>query len=127
VYKARHRSSGTLVALKISYAPKGDRVLIRREAQILGKLDHPHIVRILESGEAGDRTFFSMDWLSGGDLADRLCDGPLPPPEAMLLVAKLSDAFHVAHLRRIVYTDTRPTNVVFSDRGEPTLVDFGLA
>jgi len=51
-----------------------------------------------EVGEVGDRTFFSMEWLAGGDLAGRLCGGPLPPPEAVLLVVKFSDAFHVAHL-----------------------------
>ena len=62
-------------------------------------------------------------WRSGSQAVRR----PLPPPEANFLVVKLNDAFHVNHRRRIVYRDTRSTKVVFSDRNEPTLVDFGLA
>jgi serine/threonine protein kinase len=131
VLKARHRTSGNLVALKISSsapdATTDDRLRVRREAQNLRDLDHPHIVRLLEAGEVGKRTFFTMEWLSGGELADRLCGGPLPPREAVLVMAKLSDAIHHSHLRRIVHRDLRPSNVVFSDLSEPKLVDFGLS
>jgi eukaryotic-like serine/threonine-protein kinase len=131
VLKARHRTSNRLVALKISSsapdAHTGDRLRVRREAQNLIDLDHPHIVHILEAGEVGNRTFFTMEWLSGGELADRLCGGPLPPREAVRLMANLSDAIHHAHQRRMVHRDLRPSNVVFSDLGEPKLVDFGLS
>jgi serine/threonine-protein kinase len=131
VYKVRHLTSNSLVALKISRSDRdaepGDRARIRREAQTLSELSHPHIVRWLETGNEKGRTYFSMEWLPGGDLAFRLCDGPLRPRTALELVVKLSDAIHYAHRNRIVHRDMRPCNTLFSDRGEPKLVDFGLA
>jgi eukaryotic-like serine/threonine-protein kinase len=131
VYKALHLTSKSLVALKISRSDRdaepGDRARIRREAQTLSELSHPHIVRWLDTGNEKGRTYFSMEWLRGGDLSLWLCDSQLRPRMALELVVKLSDAIHYAHRNRIVHRDMRPRNIVFSDRGEPKLVDFGLA
>jgi serine/threonine protein kinase len=128
VYRARHRRSGRQVALKLSTSGQdGGRGRIRREARALGGLDHPNIVRLLNVGVAGHLAFFSMEWLPGGTLTDRLCGGPLDPREAIRMAAKLADAAHHAHGRRVIHRDIRPSNVVFTDRGEPVLVDFGIA
>jgi serine/threonine-protein kinase len=128
VYRARHRRSGRLVALKLSTSGQdGGRGRIRREAQTLGGLDHPNVVRLLDVGEAGHLAFFSMEWLPGGTLSDRLCGGPLAPSEAVRMAAKLADAAHHAHGRRVIHRDIRPSNIVFTVRGEPVLVDFGIA
>jgi serine/threonine-protein kinase len=131
VYRARYLRSGRLVALKCSAsgpdAPPGDRGRIRREARAIGGLDHPNIVRLLDVGESGYLAFFSMEWLPGGTLADRLCGGPLAPGEAVRMAAKLADAAHHAHGRRVIHRDIRPSNIVFDGRGEPVLVDFGIA
>ena len=131
VYQARHRRSGRLVALKLNASgpdatPDG-RSRIRREARTLGGLDHPNIVRLLEVGAARDLAFFAMEWLPGGTLTDRLCGGPLAPSEAIRMAAQLADAAHHAHGRRVIHRDIRPSNVVFTGRGEPVLVDFGIA
>ena len=128
VYRARHRRSGRPVALKMSTSdPDGGRGRIRREAEMLGGLDHPNIVRLLDVGDVGDLTYFSMEWHAGGTLTDRLCDGPLPPKEAVRMAAKLAEAAHHAHGCRVIHQDIRPSNVVFTGRGEPVLVDFGIA
>jgi serine/threonine-protein kinase len=114
--------------LKLSTSGQdGGRGRIRREARTLGGLDHPNIVRLLDVGEAGHLAFFSMEWLPGGTLADRLCGGPLAPSEAVHMAAKLADAAHHAHRRRVIHRDIRPSNIVFDGRGEPVLVDFGIA
>jgi serine/threonine protein kinase len=128
VYRARHHRSGRLVALKLSTSGQdGGRGRILREARALSGLDHPNIVRLLEAGEAGDLGFFSMEWLPEGTLTDRLCGGPLAPCEAVRMAAKLADAAHHAHGRRVIHRDIRPSNVVFNGPGEPVLVDFGIA
>ena len=128
VYRARHRRSGRLVALKLGVlGPPGGRGFIRREARTLGGLEHPNIVRLLEAGEAGDLTYFSMEWHPGGTLADRLCGGLLDPRGALRMAAKLADAARHAHGRRVIHRDIRPSNVVFDGRGDPVLVDFGIA
>jgi serine/threonine-protein kinase len=127
VYRARHRRSGRLVALKLNASGRdGGRGRIRRETQTLGGLDHPNIVRLLEVGEARNLAF-SMEWLPGGTLADPLCGGPLAPREAVRIAATLADAAHHAHGRRVIHRDIRPSNIVFTVRGEPVLVDFGIA
>ena len=128
VYRARHRRSRRLVALKLcTSGSDGGRGRIRREARALGGLDHPNIVRLLEVGETGGLAFFAMEWLPGGTLTDRLCSGPLAPREAIRMAAQLADAAHHAHGRRVIHRDIRPSNVVFTGRGEPVLVDFGIA
>ena len=127
-YRARHRPSGRLVALKFGTSRSdGDRGRIRREAEMLSGLDHPNSVSLLESGEAAHFAFFSMEWLPGGNLADRLCGGSLHPKEAVCMAAKLAEAAHYAHGCRVIHRDIRPSNIVFDGQGEPVLVDFGIA
>lgn len=131
VYKARHVQGGRPVVVKVNHPnpdePAADRGLILREARTLGVLDHPNVVRLLEAGEAGGLAYFSTEWHPGGTLAERVSEGPLPPIEAVLMAAKLADAAHHAHGRRVVHRDIRPSNVVFDKLDEPVLVDFGIA
>jgi eukaryotic-like serine/threonine-protein kinase len=131
VFKARHRPSRRLVALKLSClgpdAEPGTRGAIRREARVLAELDHPHIVRLVDAGEAGGRAFVATEWLPGGTLARRLSGGPLPAREAVDLVARLGDAVDHLHSRRFLHLDLRPLNIVLRRRGEPKLVDLGGA
>ncbi len=130
VYKARHMQSRRLVALKVSrLGPDAaeERSNVRREAGVLRKLDHSSVVGMLESGMRSGRAFYSMEWLSGGHLGARLCGGPLPPRQAVRMAARISAAIHHIHCRRFIYGDLRPSNIVFSGRGVPKLVDFELA
>jgi serine/threonine protein kinase len=127
VYQARQVKSRRLVALKVSrLGPDAahERASVRREAGILRQLDHPGIVGFLEAGESDGRAFFSMEWLAGPQLGERLCDGPLPPRDAIRMGARLADAIHDMHRRRFIYGEFRPSNIVFSGRGAAKLVDF---
>jgi len=63
-----------------------------------------------------------MEWPLAGTLGDGRCDGPMVPRTAVGLVAKLSEAIHHAHYRRLVHLDLRPSNVVYSDRREVKLI-----
>ena len=96
---------------------------VRREAAILRKLDHPGIVGFLDAGESNGRDFFSMEWLAGPQLGERLCDGPLRRARDPMAV-RLSDAIHYMHCRRFLYGEFRPSNIVFSGRGVAKLVDL---
>ena len=127
VYQARQVKNRRLVALKVSrLGPDAaeERANVRREGAILRQLDHPGIVGFFEAGESNGRAFFSMEWLAGPQLGERLCDGPLPPRDALRMAARLSEAIHYMHCRRFIYGELRPSNIVFSGRGVAKLVDF---
>jgi serine/threonine-protein kinase len=130
VYQARQAKTRRLVALKVSrLGPDAaqERASVRREAAILRKLHHPGIVAFLEAGETNGRAFFSMEWLAGPQLGERLRDGPLAPRDAIRMVVRLSDAIHHIHCRGFIYGELRPSNIVFSGRDVAKLVDFEFA
>jgi eukaryotic-like serine/threonine-protein kinase len=127
VYQARQVQTRRLVALKVSrLGPDAaeERTSVRREAGILRQLDHRNIVGFLEAGESNGRAFFSMEWLTGPQLGERLCDGPLPLGDAIRMASGLSDAIHHIHSRRFIYGELRPSNIVYSGRGVAKLVDL---
>ena len=99
----------------------------RREAEILGGLDHAHIVRIHAADLDARPPWLVQDLLPGGTLEERLRTGPLPIADAVQITAKIADAVEHAHLCGVLHRDLKPLNVLFDDRGEPRVVDFGLA
>ena len=130
VYLARHGPSGALRALKLLQA-RGDPELVlrfQREVEAQARVDaHPHVARIHEAGVHEGQPWFAMELLGGGDLAQRLAAGPLPPDEAARLVAALARGLAHVHARGVLHRDLKPSNVLFDDRGAPRLADFGLA
>jgi serine/threonine-protein kinase len=131
LYRARRPGSKAAVAMKVGLAGrdarKADHARLRREAGLLASFRHPSIVHLLDAGEHAGLPFLVTEWLPGGSLADRLGGEPLPPRTAVGWLEAVSRAVHHAHLRRVVHLDLRPTNVLFSRRGAPKLIDFGLA
>jgi len=131
VYLARHLVLGRPVALKVfNPVPTTEEHFARRfveEARILAKLDHPHIVRVYDSGEAGGRLYMALEYAPNGTLADRLKSGTPTIADAVTVVAKLARAVGVAHRLGIVHRDIKPSNVLLNKHGEPLLADFGLA
>ena len=108
-------------------AQAGNRFL--REMQVLEKLDHPHIPRLLEPGEANGSLFFTMPYIDGETLGERLRrpgGGRLPILDSLLIARDIGDALEHAHSRGVVHRDVKPDNI-FLTSGSAYLLDFGLA
>lgn len=131
VYRARQLSPQRIVALKVisstRFASERERDRFVREASIASRLDHPGIVPVYEVGVHEGSHYFTMALEEGGNLEDRLADGPLEPREAAQLLIRLCEAMHYAHGTGIVHRDLKPENVLFDASGNPRIADFGLA
>jgi tRNA A-37 threonylcarbamoyl transferase component Bud32 len=129
VYKARQRSRDRLVALKVMRAGAGTELLARFRAEVesLACLRHPHVVRLYESGEHDGRPFFTMEFVGGGSLGEKIAGKPQPVCWAARVVEALARAVHHAHQRGIIHRDLKPGNVLLTREGTPKLIDLGLA
>ncbi|HEX2721774.1 MAG TPA: protein kinase [Gemmatimonadaceae bacterium] len=99
----------------------------RREIQLAAKLQHPHIVPVLASGEISGRPYFTMPFIEGESLREKLDrEGEMPLPDALRLLRQVASALAYAHKHGIVHRDIKPANVMIGD--EFALVtDFGVA
>lgn len=131
VYQARQVALGRIVALKMIRA--GERAdaeeiaRFRSEAAAIAQLQHPNIVQIYEFGEHAGRPFFSLEFIDGGTLAQRIAGVCQTPRDAAQLVETLARAVHQAHLAMIVHRDLKPANVLLTREGVLKITDFGLA
>jgi tetratricopeptide (TPR) repeat protein len=131
VYQAFQKSTKRTVAIKVLHggvlADARARSRIEREVQLLGQIKHPNVVQVYDSGVAGGCIYYTMDYIAGMSL-DRYLHKVKPSIQAGLrLFAQLCDAVNAAHLRGVIHRDIKPGNVLIDGRGEPYLVDFGLA
>ena len=131
VYRARDSKLNRDVAIKIllaAVASDAERLArFRREAQVLGALNHQNIAHIhgIEEGDAGP--FLVMEFVEGPTLADRIAQGPIPVDEALAIARQIADALESAHERGIIHRDLKPANIKVSDDGAVKVLDFGLA
>ena len=130
VYRARQAKLNRTVALKMLSGHYGPDELKRflAEAETAARLQHTNIVHIYEVGENEGVPFFSMEFVEGGSLADRLRkNGPPPMREAAALMMSLARALHFAHQHSVVHRDMKPGNVLMDSDGVPKVADFGIA
>jgi serine/threonine-protein kinase len=131
VYKARQVKANRLVALKMvlagTMAGPGDLQRFRTEAEATAALQHPHIVRVHEVGEIDGRPYFSMDFIEGQSLAQRLAEGPLPGKTAARYLVEVARAVQHAHDHNILHRDLKPSNILLDAADQPHVSDFGLA
>jgi serine/threonine protein kinase len=98
-----------------------------REAETLAGLRHANIVQVYEAGDVDGRPYFTMEFVEGGSLAQKLTGTPQPARQAAALVASVAEAVHAAHQRDIVHRDLKPGNILLTADGTLKLTDFGLA
>jgi serine/threonine protein kinase len=137
VYRARDSLINREVALKaIPLAEEFDgeeledaRTKFFREAEMAGRLSHPHIVTIYDAGEDGGIAYIAMELLRGTHLVEYTnASRQLPPAIAIELTARLADALHYAHQNQVVHRDIKPANIMFdAPSGELKITDFGIA
>lgn len=154
VYRARHEKLERYVALKIIRPGTLDlatgRARFRREAEVLSRLHHTHIVQLFDFGEIGPTPsaaapYMVLELVEGGTLSEKVNHRPVPPRTAAALVEILARALHAVHQKGIVHRDLKPGNILLqpvagfagaeplADPGEllaryvPKITDFGLA
>ncbi len=137
VYRGRDPRINREVAIKaISLADEFDpddvqqaRTRFFREAEMAGRLSHPHIVTIYDAGEDRGVAYIAMELLRGKHLVDYTDSSRLLPPAiAVEIVARLADALHYAHQNQVVHRDIKPANLMFdAPSGELKITDFGIA
>jgi len=98
-----------------------------REIQVAARLQHPHIVPLLTAGDAGELLYYTMPFVRGETLRDRLVrDGRLQIAEAVRIAREVADALACAHRSGVVHRDIKPENVFLSG-GHAVVGDFGIA
>lgn len=132
VYRAE-RADGAFemeAAVKLIRLRRDSRLKQRLEVerQLLARLDHPNIARILDGGETGDgQTYLVMDWVPGEDLADCAGEARHDTGRCLDAFAQVADAVGHAHQRRVVHGDIKPANIRVTPDGRVRLLDFGVA
>jgi serine/threonine protein kinase len=134
VYTAEQASPKRLVALKVIRPILGHAALLHRfakEAEILGRLEHPGIARIYEAGTAdagaGPQPFFAMELIKGPLLLDFVEQKKLTLNERIALLAQICDAVQYAHEHGVIHRDLKPSNIMVDPTGQPKILDFGVA
>ncbi|MFH1111335.1 MAG: serine/threonine-protein kinase [Planctomycetota bacterium] len=131
VYRAVQTSTGRDVAIKLLHHQGSDdpneESRFHREVRVLAQLQHPNIVTIHDSGIAGDRRYFVMDYIDGPSLGEHVASRKLSVRDTLILFAKVCEAVAAAHVRGVIHRDLKPANILVSKDGEPHVLDFGLA
>jgi Tol biopolymer transport system component len=131
VYRARDTKLNRDAAIKVlpsAFARDASGVArLRREAQVLASLNHPHIASIHGLEETNGMLALALEFVEGDDLATRLGRGPIPVEEAIAYAGQIVDALEAAHEKGIVHRDLKPANIKITKDGVVKVLDFGLA
>ncbi|WP_165073580.1 serine/threonine-protein kinase [Paludisphaera rhizosphaerae] len=130
VYKAHHQMMDRVVALKI-IAPEiasNDRVVARfqREMKLVGRLDHPNVVRAYDADRANRVLYIVMEYVNGESLGDRLRRGPVPAAEMIDYASQAALGLAHAHSQGMVHRDIKPSNILVGDDRKVKILDLGL-
>jgi serine/threonine protein kinase len=132
IYLAEDRELGRKVAVKVLDDRFANderlRERFKREALTAARLSsHPHVVTIFDVGEWHGRPFIVMEYLPGGTLGERTRRQPVAPGAALAWLGQAAEALDAAHGLGIVHRDVKPANLLFDERDDLAVADFGIA
>ncbi|MEM7344228.1 MAG: protein kinase, partial [Chloroflexota bacterium] len=131
VYRAAQATVERDVAIKIILPKYADRPeFIRRfeaEAQLVARLEHPHIVPLYDYWREPGVAYLVMRFLRGGSLADKLQVGPLGEETLLTVLEQICAGLHAAHRVGVIHRDIKPANILLDEDGNAYLADFGIA
>lgn len=133
VYLAEHVGEGfsQRVAIKLIKSGMNTDIVLRRflvERQILAGLEHPNIARMLDGGSTENGVpYFVMEYIDGSPIRKFCDDRSLDTRSRVALFSKVCDAVSYAHQKLVVHRDIKPSNIIVDEKGEPKLLDFGIA
>lgn len=132
VYEALHITLEVIRAIKIIHArhmvQHGSMERFKSEAQMIARLNHPHIVRLYEFWIDDDGAYIAMEWMAGSSLESRLAQkSQFSPIEVNEILQKIAPALSAVHRQQIVHRDLKPANIMFDGEQNPYVADFGLA
>jgi hypothetical protein len=124
--RTREKRAVKILTRRATASPSGYARFLR-EVEIIRKLTHPRIVRILASGTYDDCYYYMMDYMSGGSLARHLRRGRMLLDEALDLFAAICEGVAYAHEKGVIHRDLKPGNILLDANGAPSVSDFGIA
>jgi len=131
VYLAKDTRLGRKVALKLLpqfFVDDQNRVeRFKREARTASALNHPNVATIYEIGQDQQNIYIAMEYVEGRTLAEEISGEPMPLAATIEIAAQIADALDAAHSKGITHRDIKSQNIMVSDRGHVTVLDFGLA
>src|SRR3954468_3330429 len=100
----------------------------RREARAVARLNHPHVVTVIDAGEDDGTPYIVFEYVEGETLKERIRRlGRLPVGEAVAYAIEIGRALSAAHAQRLVHRDVKPQNVLIDPEGRAKVTDFGIA
>ncbi len=131
VYRADHLATKRSVAIKIlldgAIAPARWKLRLRREAELVARLQHPNIAAVYDSGELESRPYIIMEFINGLPIDEYVRWHRLPIAATIQLCRTVAEAISVAHQNGVIHRDIKPSNILVDMEGVPHVVDFGLA
>jgi eukaryotic-like serine/threonine-protein kinase len=132
VYRAFDETLERWVAIKIlqnEIAGDADQLeRFHREARSVARLNHPHVVTVIDAGEDQGCPYIVFEYIAGETLKDRIRRfGRLPVPEALAYAIEIARALQAAHTEKLVHRDVKPQNVLLDTDGRAKVTDFGIA
>ena len=131
VFKAYHPALDRYVAIKVLHPAftqvPGFLMRFQREARIVARLDHPHIVPIYDCAEHRGHSYLVMRFIEGETLKARIQRGPLKPADILGITRAVGWALSYAHEQGVLHRDIKPSNILLSPDGGVYLTDFGVA
>src|SRR5450432_530144 len=131
VYRSRQPSMDREVAIKVISGQIADDptfiARFEREARLIAKLQHPHILPVYDFGRQEGILYLVMRLVEGGSLDARLRQGPLPLDSAVRMFTDIASALNYAHDQGIIHRDLKPNNILLDSKDNPYLTDFGIA